>query len=359
MRLIPLRHARLWEPPEPPAAPAVVYLDGHTDIVRAVSASPDGKYLVSAGTDGRVIIRPVERPNEARVIGPSANMRYECLAISRDSQFALASGHLNFVGSNSPIEKISLADGRVEQLKLPEASHVWHLFLCDNDSKVAYVGRFANEETIRLAELATGRDLGRWPVFVGAVPAGKVVFYSHTYALSPDGRHVAIAAGKSPVSRLVPYKLSVLEMDGNRRLISERDPFQQGRAVLPHFPDANTLDFYLPSGTVRRWTYSPDGGVWLEHDTRPFPPLRIGEPFTRPLTPTGDTIWLGLDHLLIGLDAATGRATTTILLRPPPGSESNAAQPITAVTPIPHTTQLAVGLWNGRVAIVDTARRQP
>ena len=48
----------------------IVYLDGHSEPVRAVGISPDGSYLVSVGDDSRVIVRSARNPQQKEVFKP-------------------------------------------------------------------------------------------------------------------------------------------------------------------------------------------------------------------------------------------------------------------------------------------------
>jgi hypothetical protein len=282
------------------------------------------------------------------VVGPGG-IQYQCIAVSRDGKFVLAGGAGNHPPSPSPIVKVTLDDGTLAPIPLQSAKHVTHLFLCDRDSKVAYVD--AGDRGIHVADLATGSETNQSALFLDGVPQpsqNKSVVTTHALAVAPDGNHIAVSTGVSDFK----YQFSVLDPRGSRRLIRERDPVQSGQHAIPNFSDANTLEMLLPTGQARRWTYSVENEVWLEQGTRSIPAFP-SHPFFRPFMTDGKILWFGLDKLLVGLDSHTGRTIGAIVFKSSDGYSGNPIEWILGVSPIPNANKVAVAMADGRVAVAE------
>ena len=354
-RELPLAYVRLWQPAEPPPGPKVTWLAGHTDWVYAVAVSPDGNYVVSAGADGRMIIRAIDRLTEPRIIGPRER-KYMCLAMSHDSQFVLAGGTLDS-GSTAACEKIALAGGQLERINLPGSTTITRLILCDDDQKVFCV---EGDKQFHLVPLGQG-PLWTVPLFPVGLPQptpGHAVIWTALLADSPDTRQVALSTSATrqggPEGR---YNLSIIDTTGTRRVLASEDPVQYGRAALPAFMDSRALRLYLPDGNVRSWTYSEENQVWLEAAARRTSPL--GSHGLQGWFVDGKTIWARLDHLLMGFDAETGRERLSVLLHYPQPEQQQTPffTPITSLAPIPGANKVAVGMADGRVALVELESR--
>ncbi len=119
---------------------AVTYLEGHTSVVKAVAVSPDGRTLVSAGLDGRVIVRDFPDEKVRRIAFDSSHpnskplAQFWCAAISPDSQRVVVGA-----GSGAQLYNIHLDKNQTEMINVPNERNatIRYLKFSDNGNKVA------------------------------------------------------------------------------------------------------------------------------------------------------------------------------------------------------------------------------
>jgi WD40 repeat protein len=192
--------------------------EGHTDLVRWVALSPDGKQLLSGGHDGTVRLWELETGKEIRRLGENLAL-VRSVAFSPDGKLALA-GHqngdfrlwetatgkeLHAVNFGTPVCSVAFTpDGTRALLGLDDTTlRLWDLEkwqevrkLTGHTSYVVCVaispdgkrGLSAGEHdnTARLWDLETGKELRKFEGHKESV---------HSVAFSPDGKRAVSGGG--------------------------------------------------------------------------------------------------------------------------------------------------------------------
>lgn len=327
----------------------VTYFGGHTSAVKAVSISPDGHTLVSAGMDGRVIIRDLPDGGVRRIAVNSSHPastpieQPRCAAILADNEHVLVGGS----HGSSPM-KIHLFKNEIERLAVPNehGASFTQLLPCDYGAKLAYITRGTE---LNLYDMGTKRLISQPKIF-----PGKVFSNVHPAAVSPDGAFIAVPSsnmephtGGGAIST-APCKLTVFDTQGVERLSWQFADFPDFAYAQVVFTSTRTLVVCLPSGKMQRWKLD-DAWKWqpVAETVRSKP----GSYSTSAVSRDGKIIWLAEGHQITGIDSATGKAVAFIELKIRERMGNSSSFPIEqiAVTPEPFT--LAVALWDGRVAL--------
>lgn len=209
----------LWQMPG--GTPLGTLAGGHRDNVTSVCFSGDGTTLLSAGMDDAVLLWNLE----TRQLSPSS-MAVRTITRPRRDKRQFSSAMATFLPNGRGI-LAGFADGHVE-LRDPQYESLLRAFPAHSSAVTALttspdgkhvisgsgllrgalgMGVFeaAEDDTLRICDVDTGRELLRLPSRSGGIT---------TLALSPDGRRAAVA-GEDMVLRLVALD------DGYERLRHE------------------------------------------------------------------------------------------------------------------------------------------
>jgi WD40 repeat protein len=159
------------------------FLHGHSDQVRTVAFSPDGKWLASGSRDGTVILWDIVARRSA---GLSLNVqggRVNSVAFSPDGRL-LASG-----SDSGAVELWDVQTGqRLDQSPEGHADAVWSVAFSP-DGRLLASG--SEDSTIRLWEVETGQPVGQ--------PLQGHTDSVYSVAFSPDGRVLASGGADNTV----------------------------------------------------------------------------------------------------------------------------------------------------------------
>jgi WD40 repeat protein len=262
------------------ALPGITVLSGHTDAVKSVAFSPDGKTLASGSLDGTVRLWDVNTYQQ--IGGPLAShIGYVfSVAFSPDGKTLAAGG----------------ADGRVRlwdvgthrQIGGPLAGHTGAVssVAFSPDGKTLADG---SSGTVRLRDTRTGHQIGSF-----ATPAGTGDTIQ-SVAFSPDGKTLAAAGfGPGPVW--------LLDVPAGRKIGSLTSPGVGTMIYSVAFsPDSKTLAGATSNGTVVLWgiaTQQQIGAPLAGH---------TGVVASVAFSPDGNTLAsAGEDHTVRLWDVATG-----------------------------------------------------
>jgi hypothetical protein len=334
----------------------VVYLDGHTSIVKAVAVAPDGKTLVSAGLDGRLIIRDLPDGKLRRIPINSSHpapgaTKFRCLAISPDSRHVLMGGDLM-----AQLFSVGLQDWKIDVIPLADEhpASTGAVMYYDNGAKLAYL-------TIRDTEIvfydpAEKRVLARAPLASGALPSnvGRT-------AASLDGTFIAVitaalkpdANAANTRNSTAPYLLRIFDTQGVERLSWEFADFAEYSYAQIMFLDPRSFVVTLPSGKLQRWNL--DGSDhWIA--AADFVRIKPGRYVAGAVSPDARTVWLAENRRIEGFDARSGKEVASVELQIGERVGEFADNPIQALATTQESDTLAVALWDGRVALAHAQR---
>jgi len=160
---------------------------GHTDLVKKVLFTPDGRKLITVSHDKTIRVWDVANGEPLRVLRPPIGPRLEGMlyaaALSPDGRTLAVGGYPPGSGKDGfPIYLVSLSAGRIERL-LREHAGVINALAFSPDGRRLASG--SHDNTARIWDLADGRC--------------EQVLQGHTkpiygVAFSPDGRHLVTAS---------------------------------------------------------------------------------------------------------------------------------------------------------------------
>ena len=343
----------------PLAAGGVTYLDGHTSIVKAIAVSPDGRTLVSAGMDGRVIIRDLPDGKVRRIAIASSHPKSAPLArfrsgiITADGQRAIVGGDIRELQS-IPLFIPESETLHIDLLRVPnENGASIDKLMSAGGSKLAYItGR---DEELVFYDTGAARTLAKVPLNPGQK--------SHVMraVASPDGQFFAVTTARlapktsdpSISETVAPFKLAVFDTTGAERLawlFADSADFLYAQLV---FADARTLALCLPSGKLQRWTL--DGaGTWqpAAESARIVPGRYTASAASR----DGKIIWLAESNQITGIDSMTGQGRAFIELKIGERRENYTGSAIDQIAVTGDRLTIVAALWDGRVALARCHR---
>ncbi len=365
-----MKYANAPAPPQPWTKPAktennVTYLESHTSAVKAVAVSPDGRTLVSAGMDGRVLIRDLPDGKVRRIAVNSSHPKaapseqFRSAVILADSEHALIGGS----GGKNGLMKVDLFQNQLERFLVPNefGAMFTQLLPCDFGAKLAYI---AGGTELHIYDMNAKRLVAQPKIF-----PGKFFSNVHAAAVSPDGAFIAVpSSNMEPMAgggaqSAEPCRLTVFDMQGVERLSWQFADYADFSYAQVAFTDTRTLVACLPSGKMQRWMLDD------EHKWQPdAKTVRIspGRYTASAVSRDGKIIWLAENQQIVGIDSATGKgvAFTDLKIEEKKENYSGFAIEQIAVTNDPMT--IAAALWDGRVALakcwpldVETRQAEP
>ncbi len=332
---------------EQQAAQRVTYLTGHNAPVKAILMRPEGRTLVSAGLDGKVI---------ARDLTGKGITEFESPALTTDPGrapfFGLAQSPTTptlFAAGNSGVLRFELNDPiRVESV-IPTNGTIRFVTLYDSGRKLAYVGN-ADTEVI-CYDLVKNIPLGTRPLY-----EGKQFGNVQVATASPKGRFLALtcsdmlsdpAGGVTSADpcHLIVYDNEQLKVEGFRWQFRDFADFSHARAA---FLDDRTLALCIPSGELRIVRRVADEG-WKMDDN----PIRIspGRFTAAAADANGKSLFLAEGKQIVEIDVASGRSVGEVDLEIGEKRGNLAAFEIEALVATSKPHEVAAALWDGRVAV--------
>lgn len=267
-------------------------LPGHAGAARAVAWSPNGKLLLTAGEDGKLIVhdRPDGKPLREFTI---AGQIITSLAISADGKLAV-------VGTNAAnLAKLSLPDGPFAEDAMLE---VWGgvpgavtALALSADGRWLISGDAAG--TTRLWDTTTKQTVRDYPGVAMAVVS---------VAFEPDDTIVCAAAADGG--------LRAWNRDSGELLGAYFAPAATG---LAHLPKQKLLLTSGSDGMMRQWTWPPELRATLPGHTDVVPSISLSADGKLALSGGLDSqvlLWsVPVDKVLRPLAGATGKVLSTAL----------------------------------------------
>lgn len=310
-----------------------VFLSAHNNAVRDVAISSDGKYVVSTGDDGKVVIQELDEP-VTKIVGPFKKERLLCLAASRDAGTILAGGELNFFKS---ILKVNVADAKYEEIEIASTASMEGLFYCNDNTSIAYIA--AN--TLSFFDLRANKLLSSHKIFGGIT--GSI-------AASINGKFFAVTSMNVVGDKgAEPCKLTIFDQKGNETLSYQFESCDEGYYSKITFLGDDFLVLCYPAGRMSQWKWWSQDEKWKIHKEVTIPE----GPFSAIAgSPDAKTVWLAKDQSLLGINIFTGELVYESAFEINARKNEYLAEPITTIEAALKRNLLALGFCDGRIAIV-------
>lgn len=316
------------------APPEVIELHGvHTTAVKAVTISPDGRWLVSAGFDGTVFLSDTQNLKQAPVV-----FQYDApvmqATFSRDGRYLYVNGNIGFTKREYRVSKINMSNFTKRDVAVEDTrGTISHLFFRSGSDgsffSPGWFGRFnlSNGKIKRLVELPSSTGWG--------------------YANSPDGKYgVLLAQGSSKKDGLFIYNA-----DGDLALKwfgSRKREFSSGGVC---FLDDKTIFFVGYSNCSR---FELDGnGEWRFVNS-----IETGhkKDVTAIAFAQSDHVWITYEQTLVWMHSKTGDMTEVCKLSIGERLGEYSSDPINALCSHGDGSNVLVGCQDGTVKWVRASK---
>jgi WD40 repeat protein len=230
--------ARLWDAA---TGRLLSKLEGHTNPVHAVCFADRDRSLITGAWDNTIRVWDVGSGKLSRTLkeANSGNMPVSVLAVSSDGK-RLASG-----GLDNLVRIWDLKSGDLLRRVEGHTAAVMCLAFSP-DGKRLYSG--ASDRTVRAFEVDSGKEVRN----INAAPGGKFPDRLAPFALSPDGKSLAVSIGGSPIA--------VIGDDG-RKLLRRLPATDSSVRVLAWSPDGKVLASAGGKDSIHLW--DPETGKKL------------------------------------------------------------------------------------------------
>ncbi len=330
------------------------YLADHQASAMAVAMLPDGETYVSAGADGKVIIRDKNRD----IVG-SFRIPLVDTEPQRAALFCLAvadNGQTIYAGGNTGVWRWGRTEGEPAKLVVPTQSAVRFLAICDQGRKLACITNTDIE--LALYELKSFQK-----VATSSIPPGVGLGNIVAAESSPEGRFIAISS--SPLKsrndndsqeQTEPYQLTVYDTQQQAKEVLTwqfTDSFELTYSRFA-FTAENSLLLYTPLGQVKRWQYvekadAKQGGEWLAISTPDGVRITPGRFTSCAVSRDGSTVYLTLDRQISGFDTQTDAHVSLLDLDIGQRRGDYGSTPVVDLTTSKNRDEIVAALWDGCV----------
>jgi WD40 repeat protein len=297
------RKAAIYEP-EPPIRPLRTTLMGHTSVVKAISFSPDGRWLATASghsqASGEIKLWDVGTWTLIRTIGEGA--RFTSLSFSLDNSTLVAgtNGENVYLWETSSFSEPRIAVGRQGLIDGKEKNFLDPMTTCvalspNLEMLVAgtYDGGLLIWKTKSLGEPLAVRGRVKRVIAAAFVQDGQLLATAGWDAESqsvveiwdvsnwtvrrslPDQESPILSMVVAPTGTVAALQCgeAIAVWDVETAVLVRRIATpSSGQAALAFSPDARFLAATSPSGTIKVWKVN-DGKLTEEFRTRHHPPI--------------------------------------------------------------------------------------
>lgn len=206
-------------------------LTGHQGVVWAVTFSPDGKLLASAGEDRQIIVWDVATGQKNKTLSGSTFRELDSLAFSPDGKTLAVGGASDFGSGKSPIDLLDLASGKTILTLKGHKDEPVRALAFSPDGQTLYSG--GDYYTFKSWRLSDGQQL------LNIDQSGE------NLVLSPDGRTVAVADYGGDIS--------LWDSASGRELSRTKSQDFSGNPTLAISSDGQTLVSGHLDGSIKSW----------------------------------------------------------------------------------------------------------
>jgi hypothetical protein len=357
--------------PALPRESSGTYLEGHTLPVKDLAVTSDGGAILSVGLDGRMIRHDLGGGGVMHLLGPNADEEtrriggtFNSVAISPDGQYAYVAGNPRMVRTPQPnrpgkvagwtlgppksrsIFKVMLKDGLLEPISYDSLATVDDVTPLADGKLACTVG---GSKYVVLDQ--DGKEVASTPIY-----PGKLFGHVQSHASSSDGKHVAVTSTNmisngDGMKSAEPAELTMFNEAAEAIVTWRFDDYADFSFARAAFLDDRTLALALPSGELLRWQFDTATKEW-----KFLEPVKIapGRYLAAARGLDGQSVWLAHDRQIVRLDAGTGKLQAWANVESGVRRGEFAAQPIEVILPLPGGDRIAAGLWDGRIAVLET-----
>lgn len=323
----------------------VVYLDGHTEAVRDVGLSPDGKWLVSGGDDGRIVVRPADNLQQSTFARPREG-GLMCLTFSKSGEHVYAAGNLADFSRTTEVDgaiKVELKSGQADEfVEFPVQGTIKRMALIDDDAQFVYV--CASNELLAV-RVGSNEFLRRTRIFGG---------FTEATAISPDSRQFAVMSQNERNDRQAePCRLSAYTQAGRQTLSYTFPSQREYRGAQVCFTAADRLVLCQSHGKIIQWSWDATSQKWTSEGNEI---ATESGPFSAIATESErGVIHVARDQSVLTLDMSSGavRQKSDLMVGENPGGIL--ADPIECLEAVAAARVVIAGLRDGRLAVVPVA----
>jgi hypothetical protein len=319
-----------------------VFLGLHDGPIRDIAAAPDGSFIATTAVDGQAIINYLELPLK-KVIGPFNHIKaFTALTVSRCGTSILAAGEA-YGGFPRIVLRFDTTDGRYEEIKIPFDGSIMSFSYYNNDKHIAYI---TADNKLSFFDLEAQKLVSSHHIFGGFI---------HSIAVSPKQDFFAIISmNEIEYKNAEPCKLTIFDQKGTQTLSYQFESCRGTYYSKMVFLGSEHLALCLPTGEMWQWKWLPDDRKWkIDKKVR----ITSGLFSAIESSADGKTIWLAKENSVIAIDSGSGQTLdeTTFDIGE---IKSNFLTPaITVIEIVPQRQTLAVGLGDGRVALMSIPKK--